>query len=117
MKKVSLILILLVSLISFSCKKKNYPSDIPKWLKEKIDMMNKDSKGKGCKYSSCRTVEEYNDGSSTFYWINDSGTANPMGYHIYDYSGIMVCSVSGSYYAPCGNTGYAKNFVRLIWQE
>ena len=117
MKRLTIILfVLLIALVATDCKKK-YPKDIPKWLKEKIDKMEKDSKGKGCKYESCRSVEEYNDGSSTFYWINDSGTANPMGYHIYDYNGIMVCSVSGSYYAPCGNIGYAKNFIRLIWQE
>lgn len=116
------ILMILISFAVTDCKKKNYPSDIPKWLKERIDKMEKDSKGivfsrkRNCKFTIPRTVKEYSDGSSTFYWISD-GSANPTGYYIYNYNGQEVCAYSGGYAFPCGNSGYEKNFVRIIWKE
>lgn len=116
MKRIASIVFILLLAFTFSaCKKKNYPSDIPKWLKGKIDVMNNESRKKGCIYSVCRTVDEYNDGSSTFYWVA-IGTASPVGYTIYNYAGQEVC-IAPSSTTPCGNNGYRKNFVREIWQE
>ena len=120
MKKTSVILFLLLIVFCFTdCKKKRYPSDIPKWLKEKIDKMEKDSKGKGCENTECRTVEEYTDGSSTFYWINSSG-ATPKGYYIFNYNGDEQCIYHGggaSTSDPCYIGFHNNEFVRLIWQE
>lgn len=120
MKRV--VIILFVILISFAltdCKKKNYPSDIPKWLKEKIDKMNKDykkphlfSKERYCNHIVPREVLEYTDGSSTFYWIG-SGYG---GYIIYNYTGDTKCNTIDGL-QPCSNYGFSKYFVRRVWNE
>ncbi len=114
---VSILFILLLAFTFSTCKKKNYPKDIPKWLKQKIEQMEQDSKGKGCKYFSCRTVEEYTDGSSTFYWINSTG-ASPKGYFIFNYNGVEQCIYDPiSYSEPCYVRFNSNKFVRLIWME
>ena len=119
MKKLTIILfVLLIALVATECKKKRYPSDIPKWLKEKIDKMEKDSKGKGCRIPGfCKTIEEYSDGSSTYYWLTVD--YNPTTYDVYDYNGQVVCynAYDPSSKPPCGNIGYGKNFIRLVWEE
>lgn len=117
MKKNSLILvfILFVALTASTCKKKRYPKDIPKWLKEKIEQLEKASKGKGCT-GVCKTIEEYSDGSSTYYWITVD--YNPTTYDVYNYDGQVICADTYSYGSGgCYTTGYNKNFIRLIWQE
>ena len=127
MKRSFVILILFVAFATSTCKKENYPSDIPKWLKEKIDKMEKEAKeiiivGKfnstyssGCKYEECRTVQEYSDGSSTYYWLSN-GFVNPSSYVIYNYNGVEVCRYE-SYISLCGNNGFNKYYIRLIWRE
>ena len=120
MKRITIVLIVfLVALAVADCKKKNYPSDIPKWLKEKIDKMEKEArdlpftKERTCKNGICRSVEEYTDGTSTYYWIIPG---EDFEYNIYNYDGKMVCNFS-LFYMPCGNSGYNKYFVRKIWRE
>lgn len=121
MKKVFiLLLVVLIGLIATDCKKKNYPKDIPKWLKEKIDEMNKDidktfffSRERRCRYPVKRQVVEYNDGSSTYYWIGSSYGA----YTIFNYSGDIVCQMYSYAPPPCGNLGYGARKVRTVWVE
>ena len=56
-------LILTLSLISGSCKKK-YPDGTPTWLINKIKELEQYAKGmSGCD-GNCRLVEQYTDGSS-----------------------------------------------------
>jgi len=117
MKRIIPIIFILLLAFTFStCHKTKIPKDIPKWLKEKIEVMEKDSQGKGCKYYSCRTVEEKTDGSSTFYWINSNG-ASPTGYFIYNYDGVEQCSYSAISSDLCHSRFNSNKLVRLVWQE
>lgn len=107
-----------VILFALSCKKKNYPSDIPKWLKERIDGMNKDYRKtkliggqKSCNHIVPREVNEYTDGSSTFYMIGHSYG----GYNIYNYNGQWICDYWSMGSSQCIN--YRTTFVRRIWNE
>ena len=129
MKKTSIILFLLLIVFCFTdCKKKRYPKDIPGWLKKKIEAMEKDTKNYnngGLFYNRkqhiCLTdiplqVDEYFNGSSTYYWI---GHANFYGYIVYNADGIKVCETSNGY-PPCGNNleyGNYDTFVRNVWIE
>lgn len=115
-----LLFVLLFALAASTCKKKNYPKDIPKWLKEKIEEMEKDytksgvlTKERLCNHVVPRKVEEYSDGSSTYYWIGSSYN----GFIIYNYNGQEVCNASSFSSNPCGNYGFGKIFVRKIWSE
>lgn len=108
----------MVALAASTCKKKNYPKDIPKWLKEKIDGMNKDytkqklvGGEKLCNHIVPREVREYTDGSSTFYMIGSSYG----GYKIYNYDGQWVCDYFSFGSGQCSN--YRKTLVRKIWEE
>ena len=111
-----LLFVLLFAITASTCKKR-YPKDIPRWLKEKIEALEKASKGKGCRIPGfCNTIEEYSDGSSTYYWITKS--YSPTTYDIYNYNGQIVCAETYGYGSGgCYTEGYNKNFIRLIWQE
>ena len=104
-------LILTLSLISSSCKKK-YPNGTPTWLIDRIKIMEQDAKGmSGCN-GTCRLVEQYTDGSSTYYWIY-SGGSGPLT-TAFDYNGTEVCH----WFIPpaaCGQD--KKTYVQRIWME
>lgn len=67
------------------------------------------SKARNCHYGVPRQVEEYTDGSSTFYWIG-SGYG---GWSIYNYPGDKM---PDSYPQYVSNP-YNKNYIRLVWIE
>lgn len=57
-------LILLISAILFSCKK-DYPSDIPQWLKEKIRVYKEDDSK--AYYSAPKSIVEYKSNTEIVY--------------------------------------------------
>ena len=109
---VVLSLILTLILISSSCKKK-YPDGTPTWLINKIKQMDDYAKNynpNGCD-GTCAMVEQYTDGSSTYYWIYSGGSGPYI--TAYNYIGIELChwtSIVG-----CGQN--KKNYVQRIWIE
>ena len=105
-------LILTLSLISSSCKKK-YPDGTPTWLINKIKIMEQDAKGYRDCDGTCRIVEEYTDGSSTYYWIGKGGS---MVYTtVYDYYGTELCTFYLQFSGSCSQD--KKTYVRRIWIE
>lgn len=116
MRKNNLILlfVLLFAITASTCKKR-YPKDIPRWLKEKIEALEKDSKGKGCKTDACRIITEHTDGSSTYYYFRVG--ISPSHYYVYNYPGILICEYDSGIFTSC-NLQYDQNKkVRNIWEE
>ena len=106
-------LILTLSLISSSCKKK-YPDGTPTWLVNKIKVLEqyaKDYNHNGCD-GTCEMVEQYTDGSSTYYWIYSGGSGPET--TVYDYNGSQVCHI---YSGSVGCNQYKKTFVQRVWIE
>ena len=117
MKKAKLFLITILILIgTYSCKK-DYPKDIPNWLKSKIKELDKESKGKGCIYDVCMDIEEYKYEANILYLFQPGST--PIGYIVYDYNGTELCHFETIQPDTCGCVSNFKNyqFNRLIWKE
>lgn len=115
-------IVLFVSTLS-TCHKTKIPKDIPKWLKEKIKKMDKEGGRSGfnktCKMlGSCREVQEYTDGSSTFYYVDESGST-PRSFSVYNYNGDFQCEYSDIAHGACFDRfNYnVMTFVRLVWIE
>lgn len=109
-----LLFVLLFAITASTCKKK-YPKDIPRWLKEKIDKMEKESPRNGCLNDACRNVAEYTDGSSTFYIIQTA--INPFHYTVYNYPGTLICEYDGAIFTDCNLKYDQLPKVRTIWVE
>ena len=110
---IALSLILTLILISSSCKKK-YPDGTPTWLINKIKQLDDYAKKynpNGCD-GTCAMVEQYTDGSSTFYWVYSGGSGQST--TVYNYNGSQICYIfSGS----VGCNQYKKIYVQRIWIE
>jgi len=130
MKKLITILLIIGNVVLNNSCKKDYPNDIPKWLKEKIKDLEKETKRyKDCRNGICRNIDEYSDGTNTIYWFQGSET--PIGYSIYDYDGNAQCYfatnviyITGTPTATtiCGSIGKIdalRNYKtkRRIWEE
>lgn len=125
MKRIGLIICISFLLLSVtSCKKqkyKNYPSDIPEWLQEKIEAMNDDNEKfnkcllcirkqpNRCHYSVRRRVDEYFVNSKTYFAVGSSYN----GYTVYDYNGVEFCHMTSG--PPFCLTSSAP--VRNVWEE
>lgn len=114
MRKILLFLFILTFFSTMSCKK-DYPSDIPKWLKEKIKE-RKRALG-GDPYDTDHSIDEYvkNDNGQTIYVIDVA--CDPGYYEYYDCSGNLLCA--GNWvWGTCDLYGYQKmTFVRHIWND
>ena len=117
MKKFSKILISILMVLTINSCKKDYPKDIPDWLKIKIDQLKKETKSKGCRFDVCMYIYEYTDGSNISYWFQPGIT--PISFKVYDYSGKEQCSFITSPSNSCGDIQNIKNyyFKRIIWEE
>lgn len=112
-----LISILIVGSLS-SCKK-NYPDDIPKWLKKKVRKLDREDKfHDDIKHSYPMFIDELSNGQETIFKFFD-GVAYAYHYAIYSYDGDVQCNFSGHAPTTCGEIenydDYA--FVRRIWEE
>lgn len=111
------ILIILLAVNISSCRR-DYPRDIPDWLKDKIKELKKETKGiNGCRYYICMTIDEYTDGSNTTFWFQPGGT--PVGYKVYDYYGNEQCYFETVTPNNCGGINNLQSFYfkRRIWSE
>jgi hypothetical protein len=107
-----LFLLLFFSMFLSSCKK-DYPEDIPKWVKEKIKYCDK--KKNNCGIVEKLIIDEYSYQGNIYYRLY-IGYPPPRQNDFYDYEGNFICSeiynISCSYF-------YNGNliFIRRIWQE
>jgi hypothetical protein len=119
MKKLLSSCLLVLFILGVSSCKKDYPRDIPKWLKNKIKELKKETRRKnGCGLGLCASIEEFSDGSNIFYlWI--TGTAEPAGIIIFDYDGNFQCQQSNYDSGSCGEITELETyyFTRHIWEE
>jgi hypothetical protein len=117
MKKLKFITLALVVAATMTACKKEYPDDIPDWLKQKIEKMKK-------KYDDIcapRGISEYFFNSNTIYRLISCEKI------IYDYNGTVICKTMGGSFEPYDcecMTDFEifienpeKYFVRVIWVE
>jgi hypothetical protein len=98
---------------------KDYPKDIPDWLKEKIKGIEKKKKGACCCIlDGCGSIEEWTDGSNTiFFWR--IGTMGPSTFFVYDNDGNYQCTMDDWDHVTCPSVVNFNqyHFERLIWEE
>ncbi len=116
-----LILVLTTILVINSCKK-DYPKDIPKWLKVKIREYKKGGCKCPCYYSSgCLIISERVNGQGEKIYEFYGPWQNPMMSEFYDYSGNIICNRTGNSIPindSCGTIHLDDYvFVRDIWEE
>ena len=122
MKKTKLLILIIIVLTgSVSCKK-DYPKDIPDWLKGKIDCC----KDEYCSYqnSECHSlvITEYTydpTGETIFYF--HAAESTPKTNKFYDYNGNLLCS-NENYLPPstdtCGSIVlWNLTLKRTIWES
>jgi len=115
MKKIIAFEIIIISALccSFISCKKDYPSDIPDWLKKEIREYKRNNEYNP-PYNSL-TIEEWQFNGQTVY--------NFYNYEliVYDNTGNFICNnLPGDLYCRCGDTSYEIKSpewkrVRLIW--
>jgi hypothetical protein len=112
-----LYLILFIAFTAISCKK-DYPDDIPQWLKNKIDLCSK--KGNCCEGNIPMRIDEYKHPQTGkidyLFQIYES----PSFYDIYDYDGNLLCSAftapPGNY--SCGGDTFPQfDHIRRVWTQ
>jgi hypothetical protein len=113
MKKIKIYGLLIVAIMLFSTCKKDYPDDIPQWVKDKIKYCVK-------KKNDCAKliIKEYSYNGNLYYNLRIPVSA-PTQNDYYNEEGELVCSdVSGAGLVDCG--GFTPSdliFIRKIWQE
>jgi hypothetical protein len=107
-----LFLLLFFSIFLNSCKK-DYPEDIPKWVKEKIKYCDK--KKNNCGIVEKLIIDEYSYQGNIYYRIYVQYPP-PRQNDYYDYNGILVCSDIFNKSCSYFSNGY-QTFIRRIWQE
>lgn len=116
MKKLKMLMLASLVFFAVSSCKKDYPRDIPRWLKDKIKELKKDSKGEGCEKDICRYIWEYSDGTNTIFLYEPGVT--PITYLVYDYDGKEVCTYQPSDTSVCPSFDMDNFFfIRKIWTE
>jgi hypothetical protein len=106
-------------ILGISACRKDYPKDIPDWLKEKIKELKKETRRKkGCGGGGCMSIQEFSDGTETFY-LWDPATYSGTGYIFYDYEGNFLCEKGDYRSGPCGDILELSSFdfIRRIWIE
>ena len=108
MRKILYFILFIV--FTYSCHK-DYPRDIPKWLKSKI---------KELKHGQCgeehMNIGEYqaNSNSEIIYLFIRAD----WGYQVYDKDGILLCEEWTIFFGTCGSINFSNySLVRVIWSE
>lgn len=98
---------------------KDYPKDIPDWLKEKIKGFEKEKKSKSCCciHSDCMDIQEYTNGTYTIFRLKSGGYSGP-GYYFYTYDGER-CLLDDEWNTDCDLIPNLEDyhFSRLVWEE
>lgn len=106
-------------MISISSCKKDYPDDIPSWLKEKIREYKKEAETGDTYFPDFNTcIMEYSNESNIIYSIRVC--LSPVVYDYYDYNGNYLCNMNGDVipYLPCGSIDLSEyTYTRTVWVE
>ena len=79
MRKVLFAIAFFLFLLGVVSCKRDYPRNIPHWLKDKIKELKKEGKRKGgCGLGECMSIHEFSDGTNVFY-VWRVGTEFPRG--------------------------------------
>ncbi len=119
MNKLILACFMVLLILGISACKKDYPKDIPDWLKDKIKELKKETRRKnGCGMGGCASIHEFSDGSETIY-LWDPATYTGTGFIFYDYEGNFLCEKGDYRSGPCGDILELSSvvFIRRIWNE
>jgi hypothetical protein len=120
MKNFVIVLLSILLVLGLNACKKDYPEDIPKWLKKKVrklerqDKLHKESK----REEYLMRIDEYSDGQKTIF-LMVTGSVFPKPCLIYDYDGNELCYSSYIGQGSCGDIEHLEDFneVREIWHE
>lgn len=120
MKNFVIVLLSILLVLGLNACKKDYPEDIPKWLKKKVrklerqDKLHKESK----REEYLMRIDEYSDGQKTIF-LMVTGSVFPKPCLIYDYDGNELCYSSYIVQGSCGDIEHLEDFneVREIWHE
>jgi len=113
MKKIKIILLATLILFAANSCKKDYPKDIPDWLKNEINFCGK--KKNNCGKVADLIIDEYYYQGNIYYRFYIQYPP-PRRNDYYDYNGNIICSNiwdPGCNYFSNGN----KTFTRRIWKE
>ena len=106
------ILLLFFTILLISCKK-DYPKDIPNWVKEKIKYCDK--KKNNCGKVEKLVIDEWSYQDKLYYNLYIEYSP-PRLNDFYDYNGNLICSdpmLNGCIYF----SNSKSSFVRRIWKE
>jgi hypothetical protein len=114
MKNLKIYGLLVVAIMLFSTCKKDYPDDIPQWVKDKICYCKK-------KKNDCKGLEitEYSFNGTLYYRLNESAMSAPRRNDYYDNNENNVCSDPvqiGNPSCPFFSNGNLL-LTRNIWRE
>ena len=119
MKKFVFFLLSILLLLGLKACKKDYPDDIPHWLKKKVRKLDRQDKmHDDIKHSYPMFIDELSNGQETIFKFFN-GVAYAYHNTIYSYDGDVQCNIAGQAPTICGEIenydDYA--FVRRIWEE
>jgi hypothetical protein len=114
----------LICLISINSCKKDYPRDIPDWLKEMIKERKKECKGLGlcCGNESCWTIYEYKKNDEIFFVKRLPADGITLGViTVYSNNGQILCGPSflsspSSEWSVCDSI-LSSEKIRVVWYQ
>jgi hypothetical protein len=103
-----------------SCKK-DYPKDIPDWLKEMIKERKKECKGLGlcCGNASCWTISEYKKNDQTYFVKKLPSDGSGEIITVYNYEGDIICgprSTLFQQFSVCDSI-LSSEKIRVVWYQ
>ncbi len=122
MKKFVMVLFSIVLVLGLNSCKKDYPDDIPKWLKKKVRQLERQTNfHRGNKYGGAQIIDEWTDGIEVIYILH-LGIDFPVNRVVYDQDGNEQCNashVAADFKGSCGEVNDLAAFhrTRLIWKE
>jgi uncharacterized protein YtpQ (UPF0354 family) len=119
MNKLILACLMVLLILGTSACKKDYPDDIPKWLKKKVRQLERQTSfHRGNKNGGAMIIDEWTDGSEVIY-IFHTGIHFWISLIVYDQDGNEQCNTSGNFVGSCGELNDLSKFnlTRQIWKE
>ena len=116
MKKFKILFLATLLLFAVNSCNKDYPKDIPDWLKDKIKEIKKDNPCNELLIS----IQEYEKTSNNDIVYVFTKPCPMCTYKVYDYNGNVICNDISIWTGSdnCGNLSFSEYlFTRQIWQE
>ena len=116
MKKIFKLVFLLGLILTLQNCKKDYPNDVPNWVKKKIKYCKKNN---CCLNSGYFGIAEYiNVENNQKIFTIEYGTSMGCSKYYDEYQNIICSNGGGCWNDSCGNIPYNKlNFSRIIWSD